>query len=111
MSGLTLVADRPGYASVPLKAGETVSIGRKNCGINVSHKKVSSKHFTVCLESARPLRVIVRDQSINGVFINGVRVAATSSDEKQADIWPNDMVSFNFPSREKVSAMMGDEVE
>ena len=110
MNEWMLVADWPGYETVLLVLGEPVSVGRKNCAINVSHKKVSRQHITVCLESVRPPRVVVRDLSTNGAYIRGVRVPTDGYGEKQAEIQLDDALSLNHPSRETVSAMMGDEV-
>ena len=104
------MADRPGYKPVPLFLGEPLSIGRKNCAINVTHKKVSSHHITICLDSMHPLRVVVTDLSTNGAFIRGIRVPPTGAGEKLAEIQPDDELSLNYASREQVSAMMGNEV-
>jgi len=91
-----LQPDRDGYESVGLPLNRRVTVGRSVAlnDVTIAHGNISSTHFSVTLESTSPLRIIVKDSSKNGIFVNGERVTGDGSGEgKRAAVWPGDCIS------------------
>jgi len=106
-----LAADRAAFPEVPLVPGKPLTVGRKNCAINLAHGKVSGTHFTILLESVDPLRVTLTDHSRNSVFVDGKKVGADAeSGEKRVRLKAGSTICVNWESREKVTDKMGDDV-
>lgn len=96
---LILRPDRDGYDEVHLRLGQAVSIGRsiKNAVV-LKDGRISKHHCTVTLESTSPVRVVLDDRSVNGVFVNGARVQPDASGVKRAILRHGSQVSFDHVS-------------
>lgn len=110
MSSWKLVPDRAGYAEVPLFRGQPVTIGRKDCTVNVPCKRVSSKHLTLVLEQAYPLRMLLCDESANGVYVNGRRVTPNATGRKCLELKSGDVICLINSDNKGVSADLRDDV-